>query len=29
MIKCKSPKQRFKLHYFLIFITGMGGSVVE
>jgi hypothetical protein len=29
MIKCKSPKQRFKLHYFLDFSTGMDGSVVE
>ncbi len=29
MIKCKSPRQRNKLHYFSIFITGMGGSVVE
>jgi hypothetical protein len=29
MIKCKSPKQRFKLFYFLIFITCMGGTVVK
>ncbi len=29
MIKCKSPKESFKLHYFLLFISGMGGSVVE
>jgi hypothetical protein len=29
MIKCKSPKQRFKLLYFFILITCMGGTVVE
>ena len=29
MNKCKSPKQRFKLFYFFIVITCMGGTVVE
>ncbi len=28
-MKCKSPKQRFKLFYFLILITCLGGTVVE
>jgi hypothetical protein len=29
MIKCKSPKLRFKLFYFFTFITCLGGTVVE
>ncbi len=29
MIKCKSPKQRFKFLYFFTYITCMGGTVVE
>ncbi len=29
MIKRKSPKQRFKFFYFLVFITCIGGTVVE
>ncbi len=29
MIKSMSPKQRFKLFIFFIFITCMGGTVVE